>query len=154
MQLTDHFSLEEMCKSDTALRHGIDNTAKDEDIIANLAGVCRHILEPVRENYDIAFAPTSGFRCSALNKTIGGSPTSQHSKGQAADFEVPKVDNFALATWIVENLTFDQVILEYYTSGEPNSGWVHASFCLPDHGKNRADALTFDGKTYTAGLTE
>ena len=126
MQLTDHFSLEEMCKSDTALRNGVDNTPVDEQIIANLSGVCRHILEEVRSNYDVAFTPTSGYRCSALNKMIGGSQTSQHSKGQAADFEVPTIDNFDLATWIVENLTFDQVILEYYTSGEPNSGWVHA----------------------------
>ena len=152
MNLTEHFTLQEMCKSDTAIRNGINNTPDDDQIIANLTGVCRHILEPVREKYGVPFTPSSGYRSSALNKMIGGSTTSQHSKGQAADFEVPTVDNFELATWVMENLTFDQLILEYYTSGEPTSGWIHASFCLPEQGENRGDIMTFDGNTYMTGL--
>jgi zinc D-Ala-D-Ala carboxypeptidase len=152
MNLTEHFTLQEMCKSDTAIRNGVNNTPDDDQIIANLTGVCRHILEPVREKYGVPFTPSSGYRSSALNKMIGGSTTSQHSKGQAADFEVPTVDNLELATWVMENLTFDQLILEYYKSGDPASGWIHASFCLPDQGETRGDVMTFDGNTYMTGL--
>lgn len=151
-QLTDHFTLEEMCRSDTATRLGINNIPTDEDIIANLRAVCVHILEPVRAHFDTPFTPNSGYRCSALNKSIGSSSKSQHVKGQAADIEVPGVDNFALAEWIQANCTHDQLILEFYKSGQPTSGWVHASFILPDYGENRAQSITFDGHAYMQGL--
>ena len=151
-QLTEHFTLEEMCKSDTAIRLGIDNIAKDEDIIANLKAICVHILEPVRENFDTPFSPNSGYRSSALNKAVNESSKSQHVKGQAVDIEIAGVDNFRLATWIGENCDFDQLILEYYESGEPTSGWVHVSFILPDYGENRGQKITFSGKSYFSGL--
>ena len=153
-QLTDHFTLEEMCKSETAIRMGINNIPDDEEIIDNLRAVCVHILEPVREEFDIAFSPNSGYRCSALNKILGSSSKSQHRKGQAVDFELVGIDNFALASWVEENCTFDQIILEYYKSGEPSSGWVHASFILPDYGTNRAQCITFNGNGYYTGLQQ
>jgi|TARA_R100000988_G_scaffold12768_2_gene6950 zinc D-Ala-D-Ala carboxypeptidase len=151
-KLTDHFTLQEMCRSDTATRLGIDNIPTDDVIIANLRAVCVHVLEPVRTHFDTPFSPNSGYRCSALNKAIGSSSKSQHTKGQAADIEVPGVDNSVLAEWIKENCTFDQLILEFYKSGEPASGWVHASFILPDYGVNRAQCITFDGNAYMQGL--
>jgi len=68
---------------------------------------------------------SSGYRSKELNAAIGGSVTSQHSIGEAADFEVPGLDNKKLADWIKDNLKFDQLILEFYKDGDPNSGWVH-----------------------------
>ena len=152
MQLTDHFTLEEMCKSSTAIRKGINNFTEDETIIANLTGLCRHALEPIRANYDTAFTPTSAYRCSALNKTLGSSNKSQHVLGQAADIEITGVDNFTLATWISENVTFDQLNLEFYQLGDPSSGWVHVSFILPEYGINRKACVTYDGHTFQTGL--
>jgi len=151
-QLTDHFTLEEMCRSDTATRLGINNIPDDDEIIENIKSLCLQILEPVRTHFDTPFSPNSGYRCSALNKSIGSSLKSQHLKGQAADIEVPGVDNSTLAEWIRDNCTFDQLILEFYKPGEPTSGWVHASFITPGYGENRAECVTFDGNAYYAGL--
>jgi len=71
---------------------------------------------------------TSGFRSPILCQAIGSSSNSQHAKAEAADFEVIGVDNCELADWIHKELDWDQLILEYYTPGEPNSGWIHASY--------------------------
>jgi zinc D-Ala-D-Ala carboxypeptidase len=62
-----------------------------------------------------------------LCEAIGSSSKSQHARGEAADFEIPGVDNMQLATWINKNTNFDQLILEFYEPGDPNSGWVHCS---------------------------
>ena len=74
----------------------------------------------------------------------------------AADLEAPSIDNLQLAKWIEQNLTFDQLILEFYTQGEPTSGWIHVSY--NNEGENRGRVLTasrVDGKTqYTEGIHE
>ena len=86
---------------------------------------------------------------------MGGSSKSQHCKGQAVDIEVPVTSNYEVAKWIEENLEFDQLILEFYTPGIPDSGWVHVSY-RPD--ANRASVLTAmkeNGKTvYKPGLIQ
>jgi len=149
MKLSDNFSLEELCKSSTASRLGIDNTAYDIDTINNLKNVARNILQPIREKYDIPFSPNSGYRSPTLNEAIKGSPKSQHCEGKAVDIEIPTIDNSALAHWINLNLEFDQLILEFYKKGDPKSGWVHVSY---NEGNNRKEVLTFDGKMYERGL--
>ena len=78
-------------------------------------------------------------RSAELCLAIGSKITSQHAKGEAADFEVSGVDNYELALWIEENLEFDQLILECYTGG--NSGWIHCSY-IPEG--NRKQTLTYD----------
>jgi len=87
-------------------------------------------------------------------KKVGGSPTSQHCFGEACDIECPGVANADVAQWIVEHTTFDQVILEFYTPGIPDSGWVHVSYKA--NGDNRGFALTAmkeHGRTvYKTGL--
>lgn len=143
--LSQNFSLAELTRSQTAARHGIDNTPQSPTIIANLTRVCERILEPVRAYYGVPFSPSSGYRCMELNRAIGGSPTSQHMEGEAADFEVPGVSNFDLATWISESLSFDQLILEFYRRGDPDSGWVH---CSITGNANRGQILTI-GKGYS-----
>ena len=149
MKLSKHFSLEELCKSQTAIRLGIDNLAKDENIITNLRTICENILEPIRENYGIPFSPNSGYRSPKLNNAVGSSHKSQHLKGQAVDVEIPSIDNYELAEWIRNNLDFDQLILEFY-NGEPSSGWVHVSFAE----ENRKQLLTFNGKDWNSGLVK
>jgi len=89
-----------------------------------------------------------------LNEAVGGSSKSQHCKGEAVDIEVPGVANYDIAKWIEDNLEYDQLILEFYTPGIPDSGWVHVSY--RDDGENRGQSLTAmkeDGKTvYKPGL--
>jgi len=71
---------------------------------------------------------TSGYRNSILSRKIGSSEKSQHCKGEAADFEIFGTPNNEVSDWIKENLMFDQLILEYYEPGQPNSGWIHVSY--------------------------
>lgn len=146
MNLSEHFTLAEMTKSQTAERLGISNDP-DEEALVNLTLVCESILEPVRKHFDIPFAPSSAYRCPELNKEIGSSDTSQHISGQAVDFEVPGVPNMELAEWVMENIDYDQLILEFYKEGQPNSGWVHCSYCTEG---NRNDAKRFDGTNWIA----
>jgi zinc D-Ala-D-Ala carboxypeptidase len=105
------------------------------------------ILEPVRNHYDTPFVPNSGFRCLELNRAIGSSDTSQHTTGEAVDFEVPGVPNKDLALWVKDNCKFDQLILEFYKDDDPASGWVHCSYVID--GDNRHSARIFDGKTWS-----
>ena len=71
---------------------------------------------------------SSGYRSPQLCEVIGSSSKSQHAKGQAADIEIPGVDNKVLAQWIKNNLVFDQLILEFYKESDPRSGWIHVSY--------------------------
>ena len=126
MKLSENFSLAEMTKSQTATRKGIDNKPSTEHV-ENLIHLAETVLQPVREHFGKPVAISSGYRSPALCEAIGSSSKSQHAKGEAADFEIPGVDNMQLATWISKNTIFDQLILEYYEPGDPNSGWVHLS---------------------------
>ena len=152
MKLSENFTMAEFIKSDTANRLGIDNTPEGEHLEAAKA-LFENVVQKVRDH----FGPTvlnSGYRSPKLNEAVRGVATSQHCLGEAADIEVPGVANADLANWIVDNLDFDQVILEFYTPGEPSSGWVHVSYKAD--GTNRKKALTasrIDGKTvYSNGI--
>ena len=152
MQLSKNFSLSEMTKSDTAARKGIENTPTDQHK-ESMKLLCDKILQPVREHFAKSVRVTSGYRSEALCEAIGSSKTSQHAKGQAADFEITGIDNKELAEWIIDNLDFDQIILEFYTEGDTNSGWVHCSYKMQDNRKQVLRASRKDGKThYTKGL--
>ena len=149
MQLSKHFKLSEMEKSMTATRLGIENKAGSGEI-KNLTDLCYEVLEPVRAKFDKPITITSGYRSEALCEAIGSKKTSQHTKGEAVDFEIAGVSNLEVALWLTNNTDFDQCILEYYT-GEQNSGWIHVSY---KDGSNRKQVLTFDGKSYTNGLPD
>lgn len=152
MKLSKNFTLQEFTKSQTALRMGIDNTPEGEHLEAAKV-LFEKVVQPIREH----FGPTvlnSGYRGPKLNEAVGGSAKSQHCKGQAVDLEVPGVPNADIAQWIVDNLDFDQVILEFYTPGIPDSGWVHVSY-NPDAEQRRSilTAMKEDGKTvYKTGI--
>ena len=140
MKISPHFSLEEMIKSQTALRKGLDNNP-DGDQLEAMVNLCEHVLEPIRKHWGRPVIVSSGFRALAVNKAIGSKNTSQHTKGEAADIEIPGIDNLDLYHWIGKSVEFDQLILEYY-SGEPASGWVHVSYVSRE--TNRRERLRID----------
>ena len=150
MQLSKHFTLQEFTKSQTATRLGLKNQPSPEHIV-RLEALCENVLEPVRVFFNIPFSPSSGYRSPELCKAIGSKPTSQHARGEAVDFEVPGLSNRDVAQWIVDNLNFDQLILEFYEEGDPNSGWIHVSYV--DGDKNRKEVLTLTKENgYQFGL--
>ena len=120
--LSEHFELRELLVSETAARKGIPNLPDAEQLLA-LVRLCMNVLEPVRRHYGKPVIITSGLRSSALNRAVGGSSTSQHSLGEAADFTVASESNIEVCRWIAANCPFDQLIYEF---GE--RGWIHASY--------------------------
>jgi len=137
MQLSKNFSMDEMTKSQTATRKGIDNTPSPTHQ-TNLKSLCTSILQPVREHFSQVVTVSSGYRSEELCLAIGSKITSQHAKGEAADFEIFGVSNKELADYIHEHLDYDQLILEYWKESDPNSGWVHCSY---SEGNNRRQYL-------------
>ena len=152
MQLSKNFKLHEFEKSSTAIRLGITNKAGAGEI-KNLTDLCYGVLELVRAKFDKPIIVTSGYRSEKLCEAIKSSKTSQHTKGQAVDFEIAGVSNLEVALWIQGNCLFDQLILEFFKEEDkdPNSGWVHCSF---NQDSNRKQVLTFDGKNYINGLPD
>ena len=151
-QLTANFSLHELSKSETALRLGLDNTPDDE-ATENLRLLCEKVLQPVRDHYGKGVKVNSAYRSPESNAAVGGSKTSDHCKGMAADIEIPGVANADLAQWIMDNLDYTQLILEFYTPGIPDSGWVHVSFDPANLKKQELTATKVAGKTqYLPGL--
>jgi zinc D-Ala-D-Ala carboxypeptidase len=152
MNLTTNFSLAEMTRSDTALRLDLPNTPSQEQI-TNMQELAFNVLQKVRDHFAKGVKVNSGFRHPDVNAKVGGSKTSDHCKGMAADIEIPGVANADLAQWIVDNCDFRQVILEFYTIGIPDSGWVHVSYNPADNKKQVLTATKKDGKTvYLPGL--
>jgi hypothetical protein len=134
MLLSKSFTLNELTKSQEATRLGIDNIPNEEHIL-NLKLLCENVLQPVRDFYGMPLSVSSGYRSAALCEAIGSSSKSQHTKGQAADFELFGIHNKDVSDWIVQNLDYDQCILEFWNSNDPNSGWIHCSYS--DHGNRK-----------------
>jgi hypothetical protein len=151
MKLSKNFSLQELIKSETAIRRGIDNTPSLR-VIDNLQALVDNVLQPVRDKLGPVII-TSGYRSPQLNTAIGGSPTSDHCLGMAADCEVLGMDNKEFARWVEDNLKFTQLILEFYTEGVPDSGWVHISYDKDDLKCQVLTAKKVNGKTqYSKGI--
>jgi len=145
MELSRNFSLQELIKSDTAIRLDINNNPSSGQI-EKLKALCENILQPVRDHFG-RVKVTSGFRSEQLCLKIGSSINSQHAKAEAADFECVGVDNAEVADWIKMNLETDQLILEFYTPGEPNSGWIHCSWIPEGRREQYLHAYKSEGKT-------
>ena len=151
-QLTANFSLHELTKSETALRLDMLNEPGPAEI-ASLTTLAGEILQPVRNHYGKGVKVNSGFRHPDVNAAVKGSRTSDHCLGMAADIEIPGVPNHELAEYIAKNYKFTQVILEFYTQGIPDSGWVHVSYNPADLKCQTLTAVKQDGKTvYLPGL--
>jgi len=143
--LSGHFHLDEFTTSQTATRHGIDNTPSDK-VVENLRMLAA-LLEQVRELLGGgAIRISSGFRSLELNRHIGSSDSSSHVRGWAADFTCPSFGTpLAVAKKIAEsNLKFDQLIYE--------GTWIHIS-CDPQNRRQLLTARFTDGKTlYSTGI--
>lgn len=153
MQLTLNFNLKEFTRSATADQYSIDNTPT-QDHLMSIQALCTAVLQRIREmNPKNSISITSGYRCKVLNELIGGSSTSQHTKGEAADIQVSGIDLLELARSIQDSdIDFDQIIYE----DKGGDSWIHVSY--KRLGGNRREVLTatFDtGKTvYSKGLPE
>lgn len=129
-----YFTIGELCASSTADARGIKNTPMLQEA-GNLKALADNVLDPVREWYGKPIYVNSGYRCPQLNRMVGGKPTSQHIKGEAADITAgSKEENRKLFDYIKRNLTFDQLI------DEKNFSWVHVSF--KRNGENRSQVLS------------
>lgn len=154
MWLSKNFHLSEFTKSQTASRKGIDNTPGQIEI-QNLTALTVNVLEPIRAYWKRPIMISSGYRSPKLNVAIGGSKTSQHCFGQAADIEIDGIDNCDLCRWIRDHIDYDQLILEFHNHYEgPNSGWVHVSYVNKTANRHQnLTASSVGGKTkYTPGF--
>lgn len=137
MRLSEHFTLEEMTRSQMAKRHGIDNTPNDMQL-ENLKTLAKG-MELVRTKLDsLPIIISSGFRCEALNDLLGSKRTSQHIRGLAADWTCDRYAHVARVFEVIaeSSIPFDQLILEY-------DSWIHISF--PPEGEDpRRQVLVID----------
>lgn len=144
MRLTEHFSLEEFTRSSTAKARGINNSLSptaetDLHVIRNIKNLCAQVLEPLRNHISQPLVISSGYRSPRLNAAVGGAANSQHLTGQAADLRIRSVTEAReWMRWIMDNTTFDQLILEHNKSG---SHWIHVS-CKPNPEDNRHQVIS------------
>lgn len=155
MNLSKHLSLKEVIKSNTATRKGIDNTPTDEHL-HNLKVLAEKIFEPIRNHFGVPIGVSSGYRSISLNKAIGGSKTSQHSKGEALDLDADiygKITNKQIFDFIKDNLVFDELIWEFGDDNNPD--WVHVSYTndLRPNRKEILRAKKVNGKTVYSRIT-
>lgn len=149
MEISKHFNMQEVIRSHTATRLGIDNSLPD-NLLPNVRLVAEKILEPVRLYFSRPIIVSSWYRSKKLNVAIGGSSTSDHCKGCAVDFEIDGMAKAVIAEFIRDNLEFRQLILEFHNPKIANSGWIHCSYV---DGDNKKQVLrTQDGRTYYTGL--
>jgi zinc D-Ala-D-Ala carboxypeptidase len=143
-----YVSLQEVTKSATALRLGIENTFTDVSHVKNVKLLCKYIYDPLCDHYKIKLPFTSWYRNFAVNRAIKGSVNSQHTTGQAVDIDVNSVKgltNLELFNYIRKNLPFDQLIWEF---DDPDGGpaWVHVSYS-PMHRMEVLKAVKVGKKT-------
>jgi hypothetical protein len=130
MKLTENFTLDEFTKSTRAEKAGIENVPGEIEI-NNILVLCQKVLQPIRNRFGKAVTINSGFRNDELNDLVGGEDTSQHLKGEAADFYISEIDLKEIFLYIIRELKFDQVIYE-------DGRWIHVSY---RQGKNRNQKL-------------
>ncbi len=130
-----HFTLQELTRSDTARRLGINNTPSASAIQA-MHALVNDVLDPLRDAWGGPIRVTSGYRCPALNQAVGGTPHSQHQRGEAADITVgsPSRNRRLLALIKRLDLPVDQCI------DEKGCSWIHVSHRA---GRNRRQYMKF-----------
>ena len=150
MKLSKNLSLGEFTHSQTAKRRGIDNTPTAKHLEAAKA-LAENVFQPIREHFGVPIFVSSGYRSDALNEAIGGSKTSQHSKGEAIDIDMDHrrgPENEEVFFFIKDNVDFDQMIWEFGTDTRPD--WVHVSYNSDgdQRGQILAAKRNSKGKTY------
>jgi NADH dehydrogenase FAD-containing subunit len=146
MQLSKNLSLAEVVRSESAKRRNINNTPTKQHL-ANLVSIALNVFQPIRDHFLVPIHISSGYRSLALNKAVGGSNTSQHSKGQALDIDMDgtKITNKQIFDFIKDNIEFDQLIWEFGTDKNPD--WVHVSYAKGKNRKQILKAVRRNGKT-------
>ena len=157
MNLSDHFTLAEFLRSDTASKYNIKNVATEQHV-KNMKQLCINVLEPIRTVFNKPVIVTSGYRSNALNVTMREhgyytSKTSQHCKGEAADIIIAGVSNVEIAKKLLNHgIIYDQCIIESAKRIDANnvihlSNWLHISFTLDR--ENRMQCFKMhNGKVY------
>jgi hypothetical protein len=148
MKLTAHYDLSEFTRSESAKREGLDNTPTAEHL-ENIKTLCEKVLEPIRLKYG-SINISSGYRGKMLNHFIGGSVSSDHCVGRAADIDMDDsgtgVTNTEIFNYIKDNLDYDQLIWEFGTKEKPD--WVHVGYRGKDNRKQTLRATKVNGKRH------
>jgi len=148
MKISPHLNIAEITRSDTAKRHGIDNTPTAAHL-ENFKLLADKVFEPIRAHFGVPIFISSGYRSKALNDLIKGSLSSQHCKGQAIDIDMDgsngEVTNRMVFDFIKNKLDFDQLIWEFGTDFNPD--WVHVSYTKDKNRKQKLKAVRTNGKT-------
>lgn len=154
MKISAHLNLAELTRSETAKRHGIDNTPTAEHL-ENFKLLAEKVFEPIRKHFKTPIFISSGYRSKELNALIKGSPSSQHCKGQAIDIDMDAsnsgVTNKMIFDFIASRLEFDQLIWEFGTDNNPD--WVHVSYVKTGNRKQKLKAVRSGGKTSYINLS-
>jgi len=161
MKLSDNFTLSELTKSGTAKRFDYsEQFTPPESVIESLTLLCKEVLQPIRDSLEKPITVSSGYRCPRLNSKIGGSSTSQHQKGEAADINlnIKGIEKNAvlldeiLMLWYDGKIQFDQLIIEFPDENDVPE-WIHISY---NPKRNRNEILKAEknslGKTYYTKL--
>jgi hypothetical protein len=147
MKISHNLNLSEITRSDTAKRHGIDNTPTF-DHLENFKLLAEKVFEPIRAHFGVPIFISSGYRSKALNSFIGGSASSQHCKGEAIDIDMDginsEVNNRMIFDFIKDHLEFDQLIWEFGTDSNPD--WVHVSYTKSGNRNQKLKAVRSKGK--------
>jgi len=142
MKLSEHLTLAEVIRSDTAKRNGISNIPTDNHL-DSLKILAEKIFEPIRTHFDVPIYVSSGYRSAELNKLIKGATSSQHLKGEALDLDQDGspygITNANVFNYIKDHLSFDQLIWE--AGNNQNPDWVHVSFNTSSGGIQRKQVL-------------
>lgn len=149
MNLSDHFTLSEFTRSETASRYGLSNQPGQTEI-ERMRALCLNVLEPIRAHFGVPITVSSGYRSPQVNRKIGGSSSSQHMYGEAADLNVWGVNTTEVFDWIVfySGLHFDQCIHEF-------GSWVHISFTQRRENRYMAlNAYRYAGRTRYDAVSE
>ena len=148
MKISAHLSLSEVTRSDSAKRHGIDNTPTAEHL-ENFKLLAEKVFEPIRAHFGVPIHISSGYRSKDLNAFIKGSASSQHCKGEAIDIDMDGssngVTNKMIFDFIKDKLDFDQLIWEF--GSDKNPDWVHVSYTKGKNRKQKLKAVRSGGKT-------
>lgn len=152
MNISDHISLKEAIRSNTAKRLGIDNMPDNETLVT-MQITAQHVFEPLRQHFNEPIYISSFYRCKELNTAIGGSSKSQHCKGEAIDIDdvYSKATNADFFNYIKDRLEFDQLIWEFGDDESPD--WVHVSYSLGNNRMRILKAIKENGRTKYIDIT-
>jgi len=152
MNISEHISLKEALRSNTAKRLGIDNMPNNETLIT-MQITAQHVFEPLRNHFNEPIYISSFYRSPELNTAIGGSTKSQHCKGEAIDIDdvYSKATNADFFNYIKDRLDFDQLIWEFGDDKQPD--WVHVSYSIGNNRRRILKALKQNGKTIYIDIT-